>query len=116
MIRHCPIEAEPAEPAISQVEGSLFPEATLRSDAQDRADQQHPDHQLRVDRGASDAAIERRQIPPDLFKVDKSIDRPEQMVGWNVPLERELIEQRRLIALPMYPHALQSCRLDRLNH
>src|SRR3974377_263772 len=116
MIRHCPIEAEPAEPAISQVEVSLFAEAPLRSDAEAVADQQHPDHQLRVDRGASDAAIERRQIPPDLFKVDKSIDRPEQMVGWNVPLERELIEQRSLIDLPISHHDLQSCRLDRLNH
>jgi hypothetical protein len=45
-------------------------------------DQEYPDHQLRIDRRSADAAVERRQLLPDLFKVDKPVDRPEQVVGW----------------------------------
>ena len=79
-------------------------------------DQEHPDHQLGIDRGSTDAAVERRQVLPDLFKIDKSVNRPEQVVGGDVPLERELVEQRSLFDLPMSHHDLQSCQLDRLNH
>jgi hypothetical protein len=60
--------------------------------------------------------VERRQVLPDLFKVDKSVDRPEQVVAGDMPLQRELIEQRSLFDLPMSHHDLQSCQLDRLNH
>ncbi|MDA9499458.1 hypothetical protein XI05_18720 [Bradyrhizobium sp. CCBAU 11357] len=59
--------------------------------------------------------VERRKLLPDLFKVDKSIDRPEQVVGRDMPFERELIEQRSLFDLPMSHHDLQSCQLDRLS-
>ncbi|MGJ5132962.1 hypothetical protein, partial [Bradyrhizobium oligotrophicum] len=49
-------------------------------------------------------------------KVDEPIDRPHEVVGWDVPFQRELIEQRSLFDLPMPHHDLQSCPLDRLNH
>ena len=58
----------------------------------------------------------RRQVLPDLFEVDKSVNRPEQVVGGDMPFERELIEKRSLFDLPMPHHDLQSCQLDRLNH
>jgi hypothetical protein len=31
--------------------------------------------------------LEKRQVLPDLLKVDKPIDRPEQVVDWDMPLE-----------------------------
>ena len=58
----------------------------------------------------------RRQIPPDLLKVDKPVDRPQLVVGGYMLLERKLIEQCSLFDLPMSHHDLQSCQLDRLNH
>jgi hypothetical protein len=95
---------------------NLIAQVSLRSDAEAVTDQEHPDHQFGIDRRPADAAIEGRQIPPDLLKVDKPVDRPEQVVGRNMLFERELIEQRSLFDLPMPHHDLQSCQLDRLNH
>jgi hypothetical protein len=51
---------------------------------------------------SNDATVEGRQVLPDLLKVDKPVHRPEQVVGGDVPLERELIEQRSLFDLPMF--------------
>ncbi|RXH39751.1 hypothetical protein XH94_17975 [Bradyrhizobium zhanjiangense] len=91
-------------------------QAPLRSDAEAVTDQEHPDHQLGIDRRSTDAAIERRQVPPDLFKIDKPVNQPQQVISRDMSFERELIEQRGLFDLPMPHHDLQSCQLDRLNH
>jgi hypothetical protein len=82
---------------------NLIAQAPLRSDAEAVTDQEHPDHQLGIDRRPTDAAVEARQIPPDLLKVDKPVDRPQQVVGGYMLLERKLIEQCSLFDLPM-PH------------
>ena len=37
------------------------------------------------------------------------------MVSWNVPFERELVEQSNLVDLPMSHHDLQPCAWQRLN-
>jgi hypothetical protein len=42
------------------------------------------DHQLGINRGPTDAAVEGHQVPPDFFKLEKSVDRPKRMVGWDV--------------------------------
>src|SRR4029077_145396 len=116
VIRYHPIQTEPAEPPVGQVEVDLITQPPLRSNAEAVTDQEHPDYQFGIDRGSTDTTVERFQLPPDLLKVDKPIDRPEQVVSGDMPLERELIEQRSLFDLPMPHHDLQSCQLDRLNH
>jgi hypothetical protein len=87
---------------------NLIAQAPLRPNAEAVTDQQHPDHQVRIDRRLADAAVEGSKVPPDLFKVDKSIDRSQQVVGGDMSFERELIEQRSLFDLPMPHHDLQS--------
>jgi hypothetical protein len=62
--------------------------------------------------GPTDATVERRQVAPDLFKIDKSVDRPQQMVGGNMLLEREFVEQRSLLDLPMPHHNLHLLGLN----
>src|SRR5262249_53107700 len=114
VIRHRTVQTEPAEPPVGQIEVDLIAQAPLRSDAAAVTDQEHPDHELRIDRRPTDATVERRQAQPDLFEVDKPVDRPKQVVGGNMLLERELIEQRSLFDLPMPHHDLQSCQLSRL--
>src|SRR5689334_5711463 len=94
---------------------NLIAQPPLRSDAKAVTDQEHPDHQLWIDRRSTDTAVERRQVLPDLIKVDKPINRSEQVVAGNMLLEREFVEQRSLFDLPMSHHDLQSCQLDRLN-
>jgi len=116
MIRHRPIQTEPAKPPVGQIEVNLIAQAPLRSDAEAVTDQEHPDHQLGIDRRSTDAAVERRHVPPDLFKIDKPVNQPQQVISRDMSFERELIEQRGLFDLPMPHHDLQFCQLDRLNH
>ena len=63
MVGHLAVEAEAAEPAIGQVQVDLLAQPPLRADAKAVADDQHPDHQLRVDRGPTLLAVEWRQLP-----------------------------------------------------
>lgn len=60
-------------------------------------DAYHPDEQLGIDRWSVRRAGERCQIRPQIGKIDKSIDGPQQVIRRNVTLERELVEQSALI-------------------
>ena len=115
VIGHLATKTEAAKPPVSQIEVNLLAEAPLRPDAEAIADNQHSDHQLGINRGPSDAAVETSQLPPQLAKFDKSVYRPQKMIGRNVPFKRELIEQRSLFDLPMSHQGLQSCLPQRLN-
>src|SRR5262249_4257619 len=88
------IEPEPAEPSIGQIEMNLLAQPSLRAYAEAVAYDEHAHHQLGIDRGPSDAAVEPSQLPPQLAKFDKSVYRPQEMIGRYVPFERERIEQR----------------------
>src|SRR6185312_5804583 len=103
------VEPKPAEPSISKIEMDLLAEPPLRADAEAIADQQHPDHQLGIDRRTSDIAVEACKLASEIIKLDEPVYRPEQMIRWNVPFQRELIEQRSLFDLPMSHHERQSC-------
>ena len=81
------VEAEPAEPAIGQVEMNLLAQPPLRADAEAVADDQHPDHQLGIDRGPAGRAVERGQMRADVPKIDEAVDPPQQMVGRHMILE-----------------------------
>src|SRR5437762_13312105 len=115
MIRHLAIEPDPTEPSVSQIEVHFFTEPPLRADAEAIADNQYADHQLGIDRRPAHAAVKRRQLPSQVAKFDEPINRPQQMIRWNMPIERELIEQRSLFNLPVSHHDLQSCLAQRLN-
>jgi hypothetical protein len=47
-------------------------------------------------------------VAANVRQLDKTIDLPQQVVGRNVPLKRELVEQRRLINLPRTHHRFAS--------
>lgn len=79
------IRTQPAEPAVCQIEVDFIAEASLRSDAEAVPDQEHPDHQLRIDRGPPDVAVEGCQLSSKVLEVDEPIDRPQEVVGWDVP-------------------------------
>src|SRR5450432_334431 len=50
MIGDIGIKAQSTKPAIGQMEMDLLAQATLRTNAEAIADNEHPDHQLRIDR------------------------------------------------------------------
>ena len=81
------------------------------------ANEQHPDHQLRIDRRPTRRAVERRQSAADVAKIDEPVDRPQQMIRRHVPFERELVEQRALRHLPRSHHRLRppSLREDEIS-
>ena len=103
MVGYIAVEPKTAEPPVGQIEMNLIAQPPLRADAEAVTHNQHPDHQFGIDRWSANGAVERRQLPPQFAKLHEPVDRAQQMVGRNVPFERELIEQRSLLDLPM-PH------------
>lgn len=51
VIRNGPFQAEPAEPPVGEVQVHLLAQPALGADAEAVTDDEHADHQLRVDRG-----------------------------------------------------------------
>jgi hypothetical protein len=64
------IQTQPAKPAVCQIEVDFIIEAPFRSYPEAIADQKHPDHQLRIDRGPLDIAVERCQLPSQVLEID----------------------------------------------
>ena len=101
-------QVETAEPPIRQVEVDLLAEPPLRADPEAVPDQEHPDHQLGIDRRPTDRTVERRETRADLGEVDKPVDRSQQVIRRDMLFERELVEQRALRHLPRSHHRLHA--------
>src|SRR6185295_247964 len=71
MIGDVGIEPQSTEPAIGQIEMDLLAQPTLRTNAEAIADDEHPDHQLRVNRGPPHVAIVGPQMRPSLRRVER---------------------------------------------
>src|SRR5688572_15064919 len=93
MVRHCRFETKPAEPPVGEVEPDLVTQSPLGTDRVAVADQQHPDHQLRIYRRAADLAVERPELLTDPVEVEQRIQPTQQMVRRNLVLEPEMVEQ-----------------------
>ena len=73
MVRHCLFEAKPAESPVGEVEPDLVAQSPLGTDRVAVADQQHPDHQLRIYRRAADLAVERLELLADHVEVQQRL-------------------------------------------
>jgi hypothetical protein len=109
MIGYMAVEPKPAKPPIGQIEMDFLAQTPLGADAKAITDDQYPDHQLGIDRWPTHRAVEGGQLPPQIVQLDKPVDQSQQMLRWNVLIERELIEQRSLFDLPVSHHDSQSC-------
>ena len=94
MIGHLVVEIEAAEPAIGEMKLDLLAQPALEADAIAVADDEHPDHQFRVDRGSADVAVEGLQL---LAKVGQHprhnrIDAAQEMTRRNALFEVEQVE------------------------
>jgi hypothetical protein len=81
---------------------NLVAKAALGPDAHAVADDQHADHQLGIDRGAAHLAVKRLQQLAELIQLEVAVNAPEQVIGRNVFVEAEIIEQPRRRSLK--PH------------
>src|SRR5271170_496034 len=100
MVRNLVVKIEAAEPAIGEVQLDLLTQPPLKANAVAVANDQHPDHQLGVDRWPADLAVERLKLLAELtqYPGHNRIDPAQQMARRNAPFETEKVEQPALIA------------------
>src|SRR5580658_10096839 len=104
MIGDVTIEPQSTEPAIGQIEMDLLTQPTLRTNAKAIADDEHPDHQLRINRGPPHLAIVGPQMRPNLGQVDETVDLAQQVIVRDTPLQTEAVKQRLLHHPPFAHH------------
>ena len=97
MVRNLAVQPQAAEPAVGQVEVDLLAQPPLGADAEAIADHQHADQQLGIDRGTSDLAVVGLKMRPNARQIDEAVDLAQEVIARDVPLERELVEERLLI-------------------
>ena len=95
MIRHLAVQTEPTEPAIGEIEMDLVTEPPFGTDAHAVADDQHAQHQVGINRGPSDRAVERPQLCTDALQINKPFNAAKQMIPWHIIVEAEILEQLR---------------------
>jgi hypothetical protein len=101
MIRQLVLDAEATEPAIGEVELHLAAEQAFRANGEHVADDEHPDHQHRINRGAADRRIVWRQLRANPGQVKNASKSANQMIVWDNLFEVERIEQ--LLLIPAAP-------------
>jgi hypothetical protein len=81
------------------VQLNFLGEPALRADAAAVAHDEHADHELRIDRGASDVAVVGLQFLVEVGQCPrhKYIDPSQKMVLRNAIIEAELVEQLTLV-------------------
>jgi hypothetical protein len=75
MIQDLVLDAQAAEPAIGQIDLDLTTQRALRADRKQLADEQHPQHQHRIDRGPAYPRIMRRQLRIDPLQIQLCLPR-----------------------------------------
>src|SRR5579863_57824 len=100
MVRNLVVKLEPAEPPIGQMQLDFLAQLPLKTDAVAVADNQHPDHQLGINRWPADLAVERHQLLAKLtqYAAHNRIDPAQQVARRNTPFEVEQVKQLALVA------------------
>src|SRR5207245_1525383 len=98
MVRYGVVQIEAAKPAVSEMQLDLLAQSPLEADAVAVAYDQHPNHELRVDRGPTNVAIEWRELLSHVRELlshvreqsrHDRIDPAQQMARRNALLEVE---------------------------
>src|SRR3546814_18427616 len=74
----------------------FFAQPTLGTDAEAVTDDQHPNHQGRIDRRQARVAVVGSEVLVQFAQVEEQVDPAQQVVGGNVVFQVDSIEQRRL--------------------
>ena len=72
MIGDITVEPEPAEPPVRQIEVDLFAQAPLGANTEAVPEDEHPDHQIGINRWPSHRAVERRQLAAQFRQLEQS--------------------------------------------
>ncbi len=98
------LEVQSAEPAVGQVQVHLLAQPALGADAEAVADDQHPDHQFRIDGGAAGVAVEGSQVFAQFAEFKNLVDAAKQVVARDVIVEVEGVEELVLRAASLTHH------------
>src|SRR5215472_17639684 len=96
VVRHGTVKPEPAEPAVRQVQVNFLAQPPLRAYAEAIADDQHPNHQLRINGRPTNLTVKRRQLAPYPVKFDKAVNR----IAVDAPLAHDARARTRKTELP----------------
>src|SRR6202789_3338371 len=99
------LNAELAEPPVGQVDLDFSAQPALRAERKHIANDQHPDHQHRINRGPTRVRVIRRQFFVHPTQIEKTVDLPHQMIGRNHLVEIKQIEKLSLSFFPPPHHA-----------
>jgi hypothetical protein len=80
VIRYCVLKTQPTEPAVGQIEVYLFTQPSLGTNAEAVTDDQHPHHQVRINRGPPRVAIERYEVAAQIAEVEAAINPAQQVI------------------------------------
>ena len=92
----------------------LFTEAAFGTDGEAITHDEHAHHQLGIDRGTANRAIERLQLLPNIAQIKEAVDPAQQMIVRNVILKAEVVEQPLRYCL--HPHHRSALRANHLEH
>ena len=100
VVRHLVVEIEAAEPPIRKMKLDLLAQLALEADAIAVADDEHPQHELGIDRRAADLAVERLQLLPNIGQHARHhrIDAAEEMTRRDALFQIKKVKQLALIA------------------
>jgi hypothetical protein len=86
-------KAQPAEPAIRQVQMSLFAQSPLGANALAIAHEQHANHQFRINRRTPNRAIEIGEVMAQIAQVETPINAAQKVIGGDVIFKVERVKQ-----------------------
>src|ERR1700729_175661 len=104
MIGNLTVEPQSTEPAVRQIEVDLLAQSTLGANAEAVAHNQHPDHQLGIDRGSSYLAVVAFKMRPNFRQIDEAVDLAQEVIVRDMTLKAEAVEQRLLHPPPFAHH------------
>src|ERR1700742_188307 len=99
------LNAELAEPPVGQVDLDFGAQPALRAERKHVTNDQHPDHQYRINRGPTRVRVIRRQLLVHPTQIEKTVDLPHQMIGRNHLVEIKRKENLSLSFSPPPHHA-----------
>src|SRR5437867_3670995 len=103
VVRDSVFQAQITEPAIGEIDLNLPANLPLRADGEHVADDQHLDHQHRIDRRAADLGVVSRELRIDPGQIQHSSDPPNEMIVRNRLIEAELVKHLPLALLALAP-------------
>src|SRR5258707_10125350 len=118
MIRNLVLDAQAAEPAVCQVNVHLAAEHPLRADGENVPNDEHPDHEHRVNRRSAKRRIVGRELGANPVQIQDSSNIADKMIGRNNLFKAERIEQLTLVPIELTHHGIAPSRIaiPRRNH